>query len=122
MGVAWIVAAPALVVERTGVFGAFTRSAQLTRGRRWPIFGVTILYVVAFGFVQQVFLNIAGATGASVATGASPLTVLPTQLPISAVLGVVASVVTAAGVAAIYYELRVTREGVGPEALAAIFD
>jgi hypothetical protein len=30
--------------------------------------------------------------------------------------------VSAAGVAAIYYELRSTREGSGPEALAAVFD
>jgi hypothetical protein len=41
MAVAWIVAVPALVVERTGVFGALGRSADLTRGRRWPIFGCT---------------------------------------------------------------------------------
>ena len=33
-----------------------------------------------------------------------------------------ASVVIAAGVASIYYELRATKEGVAPEHMAAIFD
>jgi hypothetical protein len=44
------------------------------------------------------------------------------QLPIGAALGVITSVLSSAGVAAIYYELRSTREGAGPEALAAVFD
>lgn len=118
MGLAWIAASPALVVERTGVFGAFSRSADLTRGRRWPILGLLFLCVVIFSIVQQVILNIVGL----VFVAASPQARLVSQLPISAVLGVVAGVLMSVLIAAIYYELRVTREGVGPEALAAVFD
>ncbi len=118
MGVAWIAAAPALVVERTGVFGAFSRSADLTRGRRWPIFGLLLLYFIVISIVQQVIINLAGAAFAA----ATPRAMLLHQLPIGAALGVVVSVLASAGIAAIYYELRVSREGVGPEALAAVFD
>jgi hypothetical protein len=118
MAVAWIAATPALVVERTGVFGAFSRSADLTRGRRWPIFGLALLYLIAVSVVQQVLINLMGvAFGA-----ATPQAMMLNQLPVSAVVGVVVSVITSAGVAAIYYELRSTREGIGPEALAAVFD
>jgi hypothetical protein len=118
MAVAWVVSTPALVVERTGVFGAFSRSADLTRGRRWQIFGLLFLYFIAISVVQQVLLGVVGAAFVA----ATPQIRLLDQLPVSAVVGVVVSVVSAAGVAAIYYELRSTREGAGPEALAAVFD
>jgi hypothetical protein len=118
MAVAWIVAAPALVVERTGVFGAFSRSADLTRGRRWSIFGLLFLYLVAATVVQGVAQNLVGA----LSFAANPVAMMLNQLPVSAALGVVVSVINSAGIAAVYYELRATREGVGPEALAAVFD
>lgn len=118
MAIAWVVAVPALVVERTGVFAAFGRSADLTRGRRWPIFGFLFLYGIVVGVVQQVILGVVGsAIGA-----ANPSAMVVEQLPVSAAFGILAAVVGSAGVAAIYYELRTTREGVGPEALASVFD
>jgi len=118
MGVAWIAAAPALVTERTGVFGALSRSADLTRGRRWPIFGLLVLYLIAFGVVQQVLNSLMGV----VFGAATPQAMILNQLPVGAVLGVVVAVINSAGIASIYYELRSTREGIGPEALAAVFD
>jgi hypothetical protein len=39
----YFVAAPAAVAEKLNPFTAFSRSAELTRGRRWGIFGLTIL-------------------------------------------------------------------------------
>src|SRR5262249_25413249 len=39
----WFVTTPAAVAERLGPFAAFTRSAQLTSGRRWGIFGLSFL-------------------------------------------------------------------------------
>jgi hypothetical protein len=119
MAIAWIAAVPALVVERTGVFEAFGRSADLTRGRRWPIFGLVIVYFVVVGVAQQVAANLVGAV---FATGATPLAMLTARLPVSAVVGVFVSVLASAGTASLYYELRTTREGIGPEALAAVFD
>lgn len=119
MALAWVAATPVLVVERTGVFAALGRSADLTRGRRWPILGLVILSSVAIGVVQNV---ITGVVGSLFSVGVSPMGQLTAQLPVGAVIGVAASVVTSTGVAALYYELRSTREGIGPEALAAVFD
>jgi hypothetical protein len=39
----WFVAAPAAVAERLGPVAALGRSADLTRGRRWNIFGLSLL-------------------------------------------------------------------------------
>jgi hypothetical protein len=36
------VIAPAIVIERRSVFGAFSRSRQLVRGSGWPVFGVVL--------------------------------------------------------------------------------
>jgi hypothetical protein len=76
------------------------------------------LYLIAFGVVQQVILGIVG----SVIVATTPSAMVVQQLPVSAALGVLVSVIVSSGVAAIYYELRTTREGIGPEALASVFD
>jgi len=39
----WFVATPAAVAEQLGTMAALTRSSQLTKGRRWGIFGLTFL-------------------------------------------------------------------------------
>jgi hypothetical protein len=39
----YFVTTPAAVAERLNPFAAFTRSAELTRGRRWGIFGLSFL-------------------------------------------------------------------------------
>jgi hypothetical protein len=38
--VMWSVVAPVTVLERPGIFAAFTRSRDLVRGNGWPVFGV----------------------------------------------------------------------------------
>jgi hypothetical protein len=108
-----------LVVERTGVFAALGRSADLTRGRRWPILGLIVLSSFAVGIVQNI---ITAVVSGLFSAGASPIGQLTAQLPVGAMISVAASVLTSTGVAALYYELRSTREGIGPEALAAVFD
>jgi len=50
----WSVGAPAIVVERAGVFRAFGRSHELVRGQGWTVFGVIVtvwLIVLVLGFV-----------------------------------------------------------------------
>jgi hypothetical protein len=115
---AWFVVVPAYVVEHTGVFGAFGRSRELTRGFRWPIFGLAIIY-----FVAAVAINFAITPLFSVnlfrpdaATFAMP------YLLTSAVVRVFVSVIAATGVASVYYELRLAKEGIGPQGVAAAFD
>ena len=52
---AWCVAAPSLVADRTGIFAAFSRSAELTRGSRWPIFGLVVIVVVVEWIISMIF-------------------------------------------------------------------
>src|SRR3546814_8344703 len=51
----WAVVAPALVEERTGVFGAFGRSRELTKGARWKVFGLELILLVAMWIVTLMF-------------------------------------------------------------------
>ncbi|HEY3889957.1 MAG TPA: glycerophosphoryl diester phosphodiesterase membrane domain-containing protein [Caulobacteraceae bacterium] len=119
LAVAWMVAVPAQVVEHTGVFGALSRSAELTRGHRWAIFGLLVIYLIASGVLQGSIIGIVAALAVSLSPNLSQAA---TQLVAQPLLSVATSLIGAAGVASIYYELRSTREGIGPEALAAVFD
>lgn len=118
MALAWTVNVPVEVVERTGVFGAFGRSADLTRNHRWAILGLALIYFILAAIVSAAVLALTGVFNfAAVQHGLSA-----TTLGVTAALNVIESLIGAAGVAAIYYELRSIKEGVGPEALAAVFD
>jgi hypothetical protein len=131
LAVVWSVAIPAKVAERTGVLQAFTRSRDLTRGRRWPIFGLFLIYIILMWIIQMVIvgvgLSIAGALhgplnmandGGAGFLGVFQKSTLITS-PISATL---MAMFSATGMTALYYELRASREGVGAEALAAVFE
>jgi hypothetical protein len=75
----WAVTAPAIVVEREGVIGAFGRSWELVKGHAWAVFGVIlIVFLITIGISL-----IAGVIGAAFGTGGRVL------------LGTIAVVVTA---------------------------
>lgn len=61
--VMWSVAAPAVVVERDGVFAALSRSQQLTKGHRWKIFGLFLVLLVIYMLVFSV-LGVVGLSAA----------------------------------------------------------
>ncbi len=115
----WSVAVPALVVEQTGVFGAFTRSGDLTRGRRWSVFGLLVIYAVLAWIVSAigtaVVMGLGGGISAMAVAGAPsfPLAIF------SAIVATLLGALSASGGAALYYELRLTKEGVAPQ---AVFD
>jgi hypothetical protein len=117
LALAWSVVVPVRVVERVPVFDTFGRSAALTRGHRWAIFGLFV--VIWFGSIML------GAMIAPITTGAAFGTTHAAGvagLLIQSAVGALTSVVTGTIVASIYYELRAIKEGVGPEQLAAVFD
>jgi hypothetical protein len=49
-----LVAMPACVAEKLGPLQSMRRSAQLTKGHRWAIFGIWIATTLAWGIVQSV--------------------------------------------------------------------
>jgi hypothetical protein len=126
MATAWLVAGPCQVVEKTGVFGAFSRSAALTKNNRWRILGLLLLYFIVYMVIQQVLMNLVGAgmsaRMAAAQSGNPFAATTPAYWAVMAVLTVVNTLITYVGLAVIYYELRRVKEGVGPEALASVFD
>jgi uncharacterized membrane protein len=107
-------AVPAAVVERPGIWGSIKRSAELTKGNRWRVFALMLIFyvvVMAIGWV----LGIVG---------------LPVFSPDGSLFAIVLlylwSGVTTAFFAVfgavIYHDLRVAKEGATSAQIAAVFD
>ena len=113
----YYVSTPACVVEQTGVFESVSRSAFLTKGYRWQVFGVFLLILLIFAgvvilatIVALVF-RLTGGVGQVIATRAA-----------GAVAGTVVSAFNGVIVGVFYYQLRVAKEGVDIDKIASVFD
>ncbi|MEG3178062.1 hypothetical protein U1872_17605 [Sphingomonas sp. RB3P16] len=120
----WSVATPALVEERIGIFGAFGRSADLTRGARWSVFGVQLVALLLYwivaaatGAVMVMILGVQGMVAAGEGTTVTPLVLLISAVRSTLVLAIIAAIQTS-----LYVELRDWKDGPATEALTAIFD
>ena len=111
------VAIPAAVVERPGVSASLRRSAELTKGYRWQIFGLIVITVVLTLVAAFVLGAIGGVVGAVVGIADLTLNMLA-ELMGTAVGTALSAVVVAVG----YHDLRVVKEGVDVEQIAAVFD
>ncbi len=104
---AWLVAVPAYMAERPGVFGAFGRSRALTAGYRWRICGLLLLYglvlVVLGGANVAVTLSLARSN----VDGGSVWAFKAVTSALSAALNLLGS----AGAAVIYIELNRVKHG-----------
>jgi branched-subunit amino acid transport protein AzlD len=108
------VATPVCVVERLELdpFSSMERSAQLTKGHRWKIFGLLVLVAIPTALVGEVLDSLAEIAGA-----ASVLAL------ISQVIGnAISEAVFAVLVIATYHDLRVAQEGIDTEEIAAVFE
>jgi hypothetical protein len=105
---------PAIVVENLGLGACYSRSSELTRGYRWPIFGlVLILLVAAIGLTMgSVFAFEAMAPGVSGETG-----VLIGLTVVGVIVGVFNAIVTAHT----FVQLRIAKEGASVQELADVF-
>lgn len=118
----WAVAAPALVVERTGVIEAFGRSSYLTSGARWKIFGLGLIMLVIYWIFSAisgvVIVSIYGLQGMVAATQQG----LPIGfLLVSAVISTIVTAIVATVQTSLYVELRNWKDGPDTEALSEIF-
>lgn len=122
----WMVGAPCIVVENTGVSKAFERSSALTKGYKWWL----LLMVVMYFFISIIFSAFSEALAIPLGINSefSPLMQdinMPAKIVYALVQGFVqtlTTVVSAVGIASIYYELRYLKEGLGAETLASVFD
>jgi hypothetical protein len=115
---AWAVAIPARVVERTGFWGAFSRSGALTKNHRWKIFGLLLLYGIVAIVTSFLILAVAGVSFAKADTMTGDIP----YLVFDWIERVILSLVVAIGFTTAYYELRTVKEGMAPQQLAAAFD
>jgi hypothetical protein len=114
----WFVIVPVLIVERTSIGDAFRRSSELTADYRWSLLGLVVIFAcvaAGLGVAARLFVG-AGAFGSPGANGIWPYII--SQFLVKAAMAALG----AAGVAVTYYDLRAVKEGIGPEALASVFD
>lgn len=116
----WSVAVPALVAEKSGIFGAFSRSRFLTKGARWKIFGLQLLLVL-LSLLTSVLgvIMVTGGMMPQVADGT--LAFSPTYLAISAVSNVLMIAFWSTAQASLYTSLRNWKDGPQTRDLADIF-
>jgi hypothetical protein len=107
----WFVATPVCVVEQAGPLQSMKRSAQLTKGHRWKVFGLMVLLIVISaiggGIITTSFTTIGG--------------------PILAAIGDVLwngvwGAFYAIAVVVTYHDLRVAKEGIDIDQIASVFD
>lgn len=113
--VVFAVTVPAYVVEKPGIVGSFKRSMALTKGNRWRVLGILLVLIVIFTLLGLVAGTLAGVA-AFLGSGLS--LVLIVNYVVSALL----SAVLAVSVAVLYHDLRIAKEGVSTEEIAAVFD
>ena len=121
----WTVAIPARVVEHTGITESLSRSRELTRNNRWKILGLFIIYIIIATVISMIVMMPAGVFGPQEPIEADPLGLGATSIVIvvfNVISTVLTSVVSAAGISAIYFELRTAKEGIGSDALAKVFE
>jgi hypothetical protein len=107
----YYVAYPACVVERIGPIKSMRRSAFLTKGNRWRIFGILIILMFGLGILTQLIIYFAKLLG-------GPIFSLVVSLPVEGVAGGFGAVV----MGVLYAQLRFDREGVDIEHIASVFD
>ena len=87
--------APAIVIEKRGIFDSFNRSRELVRGNGWRVFGVL---VVAF-LIQAVIQNILSRIGINADS-------LALRTVLAIVGGVITAPIMALAVSVVYFQLR----------------
>jgi hypothetical protein len=119
----WSVATPVCVVEQVGPFRSLGRSRELTKGHRWRIFGLVLVILIPAmivgAIVGVVVFLILGASG-----------ILTLNATLAWSLGQLFDLVWkaawgaffAAVLAVTYHDLRVAKEGLTTDQIAAVFD
>lgn len=110
--VMWFVVVPVLVVEDVRFFSSFGRASDLSRGRRWGMLGLLLVYgILVIGFTAMFYLITLLAADA-------PVLALIVMVPVSALHAVVGAILPVV----VYYLLRAEKEGIGIDDIAKVFD
>lgn len=114
---------PIAVIERRGL-GSLRRSASLTKGSRWRIFFLLLLMLALGGGVSllQTGLDSTVAVPKSAGNGEISSASFTARVAIKWVVSAFSSALAAVIVAVAYHDLRVAKEGVDADQIAAVFD
>jgi len=105
----WYVATPACVVEHLGPGKSLSRSAELTEGHRWKVFGMLLVTVII------ALVGVALVKVAEVSLGLAAGIVVRTIW--NALFGAFCAILAVVT----YHDLRVAKEGVDTDQIAAVF-
>ncbi len=105
------VAVPACVVERLGPIKSMGRSARLTKRHRWKIFGIWLAALIVGAVAQSVLVGVGMRIGGAVLA-----------LVVSLLWGALFGAFNAILAVVTYHDLRVAKEGVNTDQIAAVFD
>ncbi|CAN5333902.1 hypothetical protein BH11PSE2_BH11PSE2_13680 [soil metagenome] len=111
----WLVAIPALVIERQGITQSLSRSTKLTEGFVWPIVGLVTIFLLTSWLFSHVLSTFGNAFDHISVLGYVPhyATELAQDL-----FRAIAAMVGSVGATVVYAELRRIKEGVEPEELS----
>jgi len=114
----WAVAVPALVVERQGIVAAFRRSAELTKGAKWKIFGLLLVLLCVYWLLSLLISAVGlGMYGATSAAGGITIANLIGSVVVSTVFNTLWGTIQPS----LYVELREWKEGGSMGSLEEIF-
>jgi len=122
LAIRWSVALPACVVEGLGPTASMGRSAELTKGYRWKVFGIYLLImIIAIIFLGIIGALVAGLFGSTFTAGA-----VERGITIGTVLWLIVTAIYTAYfniiVVMMYHDLRAAKEGIDTDQIAAVFD
>ena len=110
------VAIPAMVVERPAVTRAMGRSAELTSGNRWRVFGIIVILML-INAASGMIINAPFA-----ADGAPTLSSQAWNAGLSGFIAAFQTALAAVMATVVYHDLRVAKEGIGVADIARVFD
>ncbi|HJT11140.1 MAG TPA: hypothetical protein VJ790_00905 [Dongiaceae bacterium] len=111
--VTWFVLVPVQVVEDVSFTAGFGRAAGLSKGRRWGIFGLLLVYFVLIIVISIVIFGIVGVISMT-----APIVGLILMIPFLALYSVLGAIMPSV----VYYLLRAEKEGIGIDEIAKVFD
>ena len=106
----WALADSVCVLEGLGPVKSVNRSAALTRGHRWKVFGIMLILTLGVALGEMIILAVLPLAGLTAWAIVSYLFQV-VSMPLSALIGVT-----------VYYDLRAAKEGLGIARISAVFD
>ena len=119
LAVMWAVATPAVVAERLGVGDAFSRSAALTAGARWKIFGLFLVVIVIVLLISWAIGLLVTSASLALSPGAGAFS--PIAFVFNIALRTLTTAVWATFLSSLYVELRLWKDGPMTDMLSDIF-